>query len=311
MKRIAIIGAGISGLSCARELQANGWKTTVFEKSRSLGGRCATRRWEEHIVDHGAQYFTIRNAAFEAAIGELCGEWIRPISASVHDLDEGELPVRGPRFYHLHGNNRLGKALAEGLDVRQQTHLPAGSLRQFEGELMGESFDCVVCTIPFPQACVLLGRPEPPISYTRCLTAFFSYDQEPGGVSASRYGLRDTNGALAWSACENHKRDRIRAGQSVFVAQASREFSAAYFETSPEVWTAKLRSQLEEYWEVSMKRRKAWFTHRWGFARRVSPTTVGALPEGVFIAGDSVTESRIESVWLSGAKMARELMEKK
>jgi renalase len=59
--RIAIIGAGMAGVSAGSRLADHGNGVTVLEKSRSGGGSCATKWWERHIVDHGAQYFTIRN----------------------------------------------------------------------------------------------------------------------------------------------------------------------------------------------------------------------------------------------------------
>jgi len=58
-QNIAIIGAGISGLSLANMLKdiAN---VKVFEKSRGFGGRVATRYSEDFEFDHGAQFFTIK-----------------------------------------------------------------------------------------------------------------------------------------------------------------------------------------------------------------------------------------------------------
>jgi predicted NAD/FAD-dependent oxidoreductase len=41
---IAVVGAGIAGLLLARELKARGAEVVVFEKSRGLGGRMATKR---------------------------------------------------------------------------------------------------------------------------------------------------------------------------------------------------------------------------------------------------------------------------
>ena len=60
--RVAVIGAGISGLILARTLADAGVAVTVFEKSRGVGGRMATRRTQDGLrFDHGAQYFTVRD----------------------------------------------------------------------------------------------------------------------------------------------------------------------------------------------------------------------------------------------------------
>jgi hypothetical protein len=42
MKRIAIIGAGLAGLTCGKALQQAGHDVVIFEKSRGIGGRLAT-----------------------------------------------------------------------------------------------------------------------------------------------------------------------------------------------------------------------------------------------------------------------------
>ena len=53
---IAIIGAGMTGVVCARNLKDAGYETIIFEKSRGIGGRMATRRTSEGLqFDHGAQ----------------------------------------------------------------------------------------------------------------------------------------------------------------------------------------------------------------------------------------------------------------
>jgi len=60
--KVAIIGAGIAGLSCANHLSENAIYATVFDKSKGVGGRTSTRRVEPNLsFDHGAQYFTVRN----------------------------------------------------------------------------------------------------------------------------------------------------------------------------------------------------------------------------------------------------------
>ncbi|CAN0525952.1 unnamed protein product, partial [Scytosiphon promiscuus] len=50
--RIAIIGAGLAGLAAGRALAETGMTPVIFEKSRGLGGRLATRRMDFGPIDH-------------------------------------------------------------------------------------------------------------------------------------------------------------------------------------------------------------------------------------------------------------------
>ena len=52
--RVAVIGAGLTGLTAARRLADAGCAVVVFDKSRGLGGRLATRRTALGPIDHGA-----------------------------------------------------------------------------------------------------------------------------------------------------------------------------------------------------------------------------------------------------------------
>ena len=61
---VLVVGAGMAGLSCARVLHEAGRQVTVVDKSRGLGGRMSTRRGDDWQADHGAQYFTARDADF-------------------------------------------------------------------------------------------------------------------------------------------------------------------------------------------------------------------------------------------------------
>ena len=65
--RVAIIGAGLAGATTARTLVDAGADVVVFDKSRGVGGRMATRRAPHDAAvtfDHGAQYFTARDPRF-------------------------------------------------------------------------------------------------------------------------------------------------------------------------------------------------------------------------------------------------------
>ncbi|MFM8654886.1 MAG: FAD-dependent oxidoreductase, partial [Verrucomicrobiota bacterium] len=80
---IGILGAGISGLVCGRALKTAGHQVTVLEKSRSLGGRCATRKFGDHVVDHGLQYFTLRDPEVRKAVEEVAGTELQKLMAPI------------------------------------------------------------------------------------------------------------------------------------------------------------------------------------------------------------------------------------
>ena len=92
MKTVAIIGAGLSGLTLANALSpiAN---VTVFEKSRGVGGRMSTRRAAPYEFDHGAQYFTAKSREFMAFIegyarSGVTHEWPIPFEEIEHHRNQ-------------------------------------------------------------------------------------------------------------------------------------------------------------------------------------------------------------------------------
>jgi renalase len=64
MFEIAVIGAGVAGLTCARKLHQAGRRVVVIDKSRGLGGRLATRRLAGTHADHGVCDLQPKGAVF-------------------------------------------------------------------------------------------------------------------------------------------------------------------------------------------------------------------------------------------------------
>ena len=52
--KIAIIGAGAAGMTCAWALHKKGYKVTVFEKEDRIGGKCYTKEYNGFAIDIGA-----------------------------------------------------------------------------------------------------------------------------------------------------------------------------------------------------------------------------------------------------------------
>ena len=75
--RIAIVGAGLAGLSCGTRLDQAGHGVALFDKGRGPGGRLSTRRMAtpsgDARFDHGAQYFTARDPDFRWQVADWEG----------------------------------------------------------------------------------------------------------------------------------------------------------------------------------------------------------------------------------------------
>ena len=68
--RVTVIGAGLAGLIAAQQLHNNGHDVVVLDKGKSPGGRLATRRIGDATLDHGAQFFTVRELRLLEPIAE-------------------------------------------------------------------------------------------------------------------------------------------------------------------------------------------------------------------------------------------------
>lgn len=184
--RVAVVGAGMAGLACARTLLQAGHEVHLFEKSPGFGGRMATRRSEFGGFDHGAQYFTVRDARFARAL-LTAQDVVRPWAVStVRVLDElGHVlasapPPKEPHFVAKPGMSALvthwaqpllhpelfgglpGKAELETrvAQIERDALHPGQWQLRLEGRDGGQQvsggFDRVVIATPHPQAHDLL-----------------------------------------------------------------------------------------------------------------------------------------------------------
>ena len=73
---VCIVGAGISGIACARALEAAGIRVEVVDRAGHPGGRMASPtmgRWSDfadRVVDSGAGYFTVADDEFRTVVDD-------------------------------------------------------------------------------------------------------------------------------------------------------------------------------------------------------------------------------------------------
>jgi len=310
-KPVAVIGAGISGLSCAQALREAGVDTRVFENAPVVGGRCATRLWQGHLVDTGIQYFTAQTNEFKKELLTRLRQF-RPIISPILDRDSKQIKTEsGPRFYVLQGNHYFAHLLSQRLDLCLDTPVERVTFNATGAECLGDKYRAVVSSLPGPLTARLFGLSRSPVEYDPCLVALLEYSGTGLGTSRQCYARLLTGGkdGILFSSCENNKAGRIIGDKTVFVVQASPRFSREYAGDPPETWLPLLAQEHENLWHLLPAKATASFGHRWLHARpREDDRQRVDLPKGAFLCGDSLVESDMESVWLDGQRAARDVL---
>ncbi len=177
--RIAIIGAGISGLACATVLKNAGFNVTVFEKSKGVSGRISTRVTDDWQCDHGAQYFTASDAQFTAEVQRwqqagVAAEWqprLQVFDGVSFAAKESTVNTAKTRYVGVPRNTAPAKYLAQSLNVKVATTINKiernGSVWQLLSKEHGKltpQFDALILAIPSPQAQALLQQPAPALA---------------------------------------------------------------------------------------------------------------------------------------------------
>lgn len=170
---VAVVGAGIAGLCAANELARAGYRVTILDKSRGIGGRMATRRLGAAVFDHGAQFFTVRGRAFGGLVRDAheagaATVWCHGFSRGDNCRSTVATAADGhPRWRGAAGMTDLPKRLASiaiDLGVRVQTTAKVvavsnagGRVRLAVEEAEAVEAAAAVLTSPVPQALDLLA----------------------------------------------------------------------------------------------------------------------------------------------------------
>lgn len=303
---IAIIGAGMAGLSAGTAL-VSAWHTvTLFDKGRGPGGRMSTRRVPTSAgdaqFDHGAQYFTARDPAFAAQVQR----W----AAQGH---VARWPAAGDAAWvGTPAMNAPVKALARDLDVAWGARVAAITADANGWTLSGARFDAVVLAVPAEQAAELLAPVDAALATLAaatvsapCWTVMAAFAH---AVPVAADVLLADGGAIGWAARNSAKPGR--SGPEAWVVQATPEWSTAHLEDDSGIVIEQLMRAfaarvgtlpdlLPEALSVT--------AHRWRYARsgQADGPYRWDAARRLGVCGDWLIEPRVEAAWLSGHALAR------
>ncbi|MDG2013788.1 MAG: FAD-dependent oxidoreductase [Pirellulaceae bacterium] len=325
---VGVIGAGLSGLVAAQELTKQGFCVTVFDKSRGVGGRMATRRADhETSFDHGAQYFTARDPIFVTQVDH----WLKKgVVATWPDaskqqrfvvLKDGLIQRESrsvPRYVGTPAMNSVCKALSVGLEIKKQTRVTrvVHAADQFEllddvGDSL-DKFDRVIVATPAEQAADLLvdfpkiKKQIEKVEMSPCWAAMVTLDAP---LTDQWVGAFLHDSFLSWTARNNTKPGRNSTYEQVIV-HATPEWTDTHWESPGEEVT---QAMLQEFWRVTGIQPRhpiALQGHRWKYAIANEPLLDRCLKgehDRILVCGDWVGGSRVEGAFLSGWATAEQI----
>lgn len=330
--RVAVVGAGISGLACAAALAQAGVDVHVYEKSRGVAGRMSTRRSEFGQCDHGAQYFTARDPAFRAQVQQWTAAGAAALWTPVMRVYEGagaadwqahESSVE--RYVGTPGMTAPCAQLARGLNVHTGFHVRAlqhSAGRWHLEEAQGAAatgFDAVLLAIPAPQAQALLQDVAPALA-----ARAGSVRMRPSWALMLHYGTRlplafdaafVNSGPLRWVARDSSKPGRAPAGSAAetWLLHGTAQWSAQCLDAAHASVASAL---LDAFATLTGQDVRAGLQgqalHRWLYAD--SEHTLGEpflwnAESGVGLCGDWLQDDKIEGAWHSGRALASQVLD--
>lgn len=302
---IAIIGAGITGITCGRALSRRGLRVRLFDKGRFIGGRLASRCTGDGMhFDHGAQGIQCSTPEFHAFLkkaGARLAHW------SIGPGDEWCIGT--PTMVDL------PRALASGLDVVQGVMIER---IVFDGHIWSllsgnEVFRArqLVLAIPAPQAAELLAETHP--LYDRLMQVrFHACATLMAGIDApAPFTTRLGRGAMSWIAHDGAKPGREGQRLTTWVAQADPDFSARHVDTPLPELARIMAPELMRVIQAPPEALKHAVAHRWLYSQASHPLGAPFLADqasAVIVGGDWTLGPYAEDGWASGREMAGHLL---
>jgi predicted NAD/FAD-dependent oxidoreductase len=323
--KVAIVGAGLSGLVCARILSDHGHRVRALDKARGPGGRMSTRRAGDWQFDHGAQYFTVRDPRFSGSVdGWLQDGIVAPWNGRIAVLDHGSVTVKEgdstERFVAVPEMNAICRHLAMDVDVVYGTRIDrlerrANQWRLASSEGIGIGFfDAVVVSAPAPQTAALLESVAPVLSrraaavkMAPCWAVMVAFGRP---LDLAFDGAFVHGSPLSWVARNASKPGRPDG--ETWVLHGSPEWSQQHLELEAKAAAERLFDAFRDAVVGLLEELPVHLVaHRWRFALPITVVPDECLfdPDlSLAACGDWCGGPRVEGAFLSGRAAARRIL---
>jgi renalase len=283
---IAIVGAGLCGLTISQELKSK--PHFIIEKSKSVGGRMATRRDGLATYDHGAQFYSqtnVENFFWHQRWSE------NRLSRSWFENEKGHF------FSSATGMNSLAKDLAFGQKVIFQERVITINANSTDIQISCDSgsvfeADRIILTSPLPQSLDILKNSKiqyplklESIHYAKALVGLFQLKDQFNGVSKEFKFLRPASAAI-FSIADNRSKGLSELPSWTVVM--NEKWSELHFDQPDEIIIGLMRTELESYFSEPIQIEKSQIK-KWRYSHPTSESSdfyCSLLDGKIILAGD-------------------------
>ena len=323
MKKIAIIGAGLAGLTIANTLK-DLVDITIFEKSRGVSGRMSTRYADPYYFDHGAQYFTAKSDEFKAFLQPMIDNSIvREWQASFAEISNREIinnRTWGSNYNHYVGSprmNAIAQYLAKDLNVQLNTEVSSvtksnklWSIYDRDKNSLGV-YDWVVFAVPSDQLKELLPQDIyfyehiSSIKMNSCFSLMLGYskDIDLGFDSALVH-----DEIISWISLNSSKPERPTA--SCILVHSSNHWADKHIDDNREKILEIIFDRTKNILDTNLDDPDYKTLHAWRYANIQKQNTQGFFIEEkqtIAACGDWCIKGRVESAFTSGFRLANQI----
>ncbi|MEM9807249.1 MAG: FAD-dependent oxidoreductase [Cyanobacteria bacterium P01_D01_bin.56] len=250
MATVAVVGAGIAGLTCGHRLQTAEHQVIWLEKSRGVGGRMATRRLGNGSwADHGLPYWPASESKLQALTQELKQQGILSTWSAQGFFWQGKLlPTPGMAYCTEIGVNAIAKYLAQSAVIQRQQQvttlakIDTGwqlSTSGPEKAISQINADAIVLAIPAPQIFPLVAPLDrqtatrlSDVEYAPCLSLMATHGDLPEVPLLNHqqgWHITAEHPIISWLSLDSSK-PKAHSNVSTVVIHSQADFAARYLE---------------------------------------------------------------------------------
>lgn len=314
--KIAVIGAGMAGLTVSNILSQKGFSVDVFDKGRGVGGRMSSRRTQWGYLDHGCQYFTVKDPLFEQFLQEY-SSLITVWQGRFFTWVEGHFQVMEAeknRYLPTVRMNNLCRQMASQVNVSLSTPIVSLARQNDHWILTDDQSHCysgyhwLIVTAPPQQTFTLISNHSviaPPIGAIEMYPCYSLMLVIPEDLDFGFEGLQLEHPVLGWIAVNSSKPHREKPLS--LVIQSNFSWAEKNLDGDRTSIAEIMKQEAKEVLSCNFESILYESLHLWRYAlpKKVNTQTYYLDEEKkLAICGDWCLSGKVESAFLSAYSLA-------